>query len=62
MVFVAIRGGGVFGGGVLLATVFGLRRVVRIGGVFVRIFLVVGLIMGVLFVSSRADGDVRRRG
>jgi hypothetical protein len=70
VVFLAIRrsdvhvvsGSGVFFTGVfgvLPATVFGVRRILGMGGVFTRIFLAASLIMGMLFVRFRADGDLR---
>src|SRR5260370_4959411 len=61
MVPVAMRGGSLFGvirrgglaTGMLTAAVFGLRRVVGMGGVFARVLLVGMLIMGVLFGRRR---------
>ena len=41
------------------ATVFGVCRVVGMGGVFTRIFLAAGFIMGTVFVGRRADGGLR---
>jgi hypothetical protein len=57
-----VRSGAFFTGafGMRPADVFGVRRVVGMGGVFTRVFLVVSLIMGVVIVSVHADGSRRR--
>ena len=68
MIFVATRPGvhvvrsGVFFAcvlGNLPAKVFGARRVVGMGGVFTRVFLVASLITGMVFVRFRAGGGGR---